>query len=706
MITPSLGFRHDTALTANIWFYAFTSLVRTYYPYHKQKEPYLIYSLFLPVFSGFLLIWRSLVGMGQAYRLECNMGNCETLIKRISLLLFLCGFMAANAFTATLTVTKISDTADGVCDADCSLREAIIAANSDDVIVFSPLFNTPQTVTLTGGQISIDKNLTIAGAGANLLTVSGNNAGRIFYISDNAVVALSGTRLTGGLVATSSGPNGGAIYLTDSTLTLTNMTLSGNTARFTSQQPPASFGRGGAIYSINSTLSVINSTINNNTAPSGGGIDSAMGIVNISSSTISNNSGDGVLGRGLESTGHTLINVVNSTFNGNSGTAIAGLSGRTSVINTLITNNGGGGISNDDSQAILTIDRSIISNNETINFARRPGGGIINHGTATISNTAINNNRATGAGGGIFNTGIMNIISSAVTNNRALVSGGGIFNAIGRLFLTNSTVSGNVADSGSGTGNNPGGGIYNSSNSVTPGGNLILTNSTIVNNRATGLGGGLRQDATGTVALRNTIIAGNSSNTNEIDVSGTIVSQGFNLIGNTTGSSGWIDSDLLDRNPLLAPLGNNGGPTLTHALLPGSPAINAGNNALAVDPTTNLRLIRDQRGFARSIGGDRGGGIVDIGALESNIADSPVTLSGRVLTSGGRGISNARITLTDANGAIIYAQTNSFGYYRFVNLPPGTTYTITIIYKRYRSNSPQIVTVETNRNDFNFIAFL
>lgn len=625
------------------------------------------------------------------------------LVKTISYLLLLSGFLAVNVFAATLTVTKISDTADGACDADCSLREAVVAANSDDVIVFSPLFNTPQTVTLTGGQLTINKNLTIAGTGANLLTVSGNNAGRIFYISDNAVVALSGMRLTGGLVTASSDPNGGAIYLTDSTLILSNMTLSGNTARFTSQQPPASFGSGGAIYSINGILSVNNSTINNNTAPSSGGIDSEMGIVNISSSTISNNTGDGVLGRSSESAGHTLINVVNSTFNRNSGTAVAELSGRTSLINTVITNNGGGGISNDNSEAILTIDRSIISNNESVNFARRPGGGIINHGTATISNTTINNNRATGTGGGIYNTGTMNIISSAITNNRALVSGGGIFNAIGQLFLTNSTVSGNVADGGSGTGNNPGGGIYNLSNSANRGGVLILTNSTIANNRATGLGGGLRHDATGTVTLRNTIIAGNSSNTNEIDVSGTIVSQGYNLIGNTTGSSGWTAADLLDQNPLLAPLGNNGGPTLTHALLPGSPAINAGNNALAVDPTTNRDLTRDQRGSVRRIGGGMNS-MVDIGAYESHIADSLVTLGGRVLTSGGRGISNARIALTDANGTIINVQTNSFGYYRFTNLSPGTTYTITVSSKGYRFNSPQIVTVDNNRNNFNFIA--
>jgi hypothetical protein len=280
------------------------------------------------------------------------------------------------------------------------------------------------------------------------------------------------------------------------------------------------------------------------------------------------------------------------------------------------------------------------------------------------------------------------------------LSAGGILNAGGRLFLTNSTVSGNAADYGGGFGSSPGGGIYNGSFF---GGTVVLTNSTVSNNRATGKGGGLYHDNSGTITIGNTIIAENTSSTNEIDVSGTIVSQGFNLIGSTTGSSGWISADLLNRNPLLAPLGNNGGLTLTHALKPGSPAIDAGNSSLAKDPTTNLPLFLDQRGFVRVFapgGFDR----VDIGAYESNIANSPVTLSGRILTDTGRGINKARIILTDSSGTVIYAQTNPFGYYRFLNLPPATTYTIAVAYKGYRFTSPQTITVDNDRNNLNFIA--
>ncbi|MGI8641151.1 MAG: choice-of-anchor Q domain-containing protein [Pyrinomonadaceae bacterium] len=614
-----------------------------------------------------------------------------SLIKTISLLLFFCGFATAtNIPTATLTVTKIADTNDGICDADCSLREAVAAANNGDTIVFSPAFNSPQTIILNNGQIAISKNLTIAGPSADLLTVSGNNAGRIFYISNNSVVTLSGMILKNGRVTTIDDYFGGAIYLIDSTLTLTNMTLSNNMARFTSQQPPATFGEGGAIYSYNSTLFIVNSTISNNDARFGGAIHSRSGIVNVAGSTFSNNSVGAILGASGD-----LIYVVNSTFIGNNGTVYGGYYGRISVINSTITNNTSG-ISN--AGGVLTIERSIISNNCCL------GGGVSNSGTTTISKTTINNNSsfALSDGGGIFNTGDMTINDSTISNNRTDRSGGGIFNS-GRLSLTNSTVSGNIAALGGGTtGNSLGGGIY--SGYVFGGSTLILTNSTIANNRATGNGGGMYHDNSGTVTVRNTIIAGNLSNSGAADVSGTVVSQGFNLVGNSTGSMGWIAADLLNRNPLLAPLGNNGGLTLTHALMPRSPAINAGNNALAFDPATNLELIYDQRGYGYARNGS--GTVVDIGAYESNVADSPVTLSGRVLTNTGRGIYNARITLTDANGTVIYAQTNPFGYYRFVNLPPGMTYTITINHKRYKFNSPQIVTVDNNRNDLNFIASL
>jgi hypothetical protein len=114
------------------------------------------------------------------------------------------------------------------------------------------------------------------------------------------------------------------------------------------------------------------------------------------------------------------------------------------------------------------------------------------------------------------------------------------------------------------------------------------------------------------LALGNTIVAGNTATGSGPDIDGyAVASRGYNLIGDPSGGSGFVATDLLGVNPLLAPLANYGGPTPTMALLPGSPAIDAGSNALAVDPSGNP-LTTDQRGFARIINGT-----VDIGAFES-----------------------------------------------------------------------------------------
>ena len=213
------------------------------------------------------------------------------------------------------------------------------------------------------------------------------------------------------------------------------------------------------------------------------------------------------------------------------------------------------------------------------------------------------------------------------------------------------------------------------------------------------MGGGVRHDSSNLARIRNSIIAGNQTLIpTEADASGTFNSEGTNLIGNTAGSSGWIAADLLDQNAMLAPLGNNGGNTFTHALLPGSPAINAGNDALALDPQTMFPLVHDQRGYARFTG------TVDIGAYEANYSTSPVTVGGRVLRSDGRGISGARVTLTETGGTVRYAVTNPFGHYRFNDLTPGTTYTVTATSKSYQITSPQIVTADQNRSDLDFHA--
>ena len=234
------------------------------------------------------------------------------------------------------------------------------------------------------------------------------------------------------------------------------------------------------------------------------------------------------------------------------------------------------------------------------------GGGILNLGTLTVANSIISGNTVTGSGGGIFNNSTLTVTNSAITGNTANsatgATSGGII-SVGTLTATNSTLSGNSVPNG----NNNGGGLLTF-------GPTTITNCTITNNSAAGAdsAGGVRRESNTTTIL-NSLIAANQNNTTVPDVIAAgntgITSSGFNLIGNVGTVTAFNQTgDLTGTgaaplNPMLGALGNNGGPTQTHALLPGSPAINAGTSTGA--PAT------DQRGVSRPQGA-----AVDIGAFE------------------------------------------------------------------------------------------
>jgi hypothetical protein len=250
----------------------------------------------------------------------------------------------------------------------------------------------------------------------------------------------------------------------------------------------------------------------------------------------------------------------------------------------------GGGISN---SGALTIRNCVIAGNET--YQGSSGGGIYDGGGAlnTIYDSTIAGNTA-GEGGGIWNGSAnpVTIYNSTISGNTATGpnnGGGGIF---GRVTLVNSTVSGNIATpSGHG-----GGGISGQGFS---GPFATLVNSTITGNSAgQGQGGGILGDVT----TRNTIIAGNTAATSP-DASGNIGSQGHNLIGNTSGATGFDGTDLLNVNPRLGTLQDNGGPTQTMALSGSSPALNAGDSSQLG--------TADQRGVIRAGG-------VNIGAYQAS----------------------------------------------------------------------------------------
>lgn len=270
----------------------------------------------------------------------------------------------------------------------------------------------------------------------------------------------------------------------------------------------------------------------------------------------------------------------NLTINGNGRSRIFEISSNTSatlsklnLVNggTLI---GGGAISN--AGTVNLVDVTLSGNSS---FA---GGALANSGNAYLTNVTINNNRAID-GGGIYNTGYLNISNSTISRNDASSNGGGLYSNGGSVEINSSTFTLNMAD---------------------------------WDNDNTGNGGGIRIQS-GTATIRNTIVANNFDGVaiggnpggnlvQHYDTSGILTDLGYNLIGDSTGSTGWTVRSRVGTNtqridPKLAPLRNNGGFTQTHALLQDSPALNAGHMGTAT--------FTDQRGIQRTV--------ADIGAYEA-----------------------------------------------------------------------------------------
>jgi uncharacterized repeat protein (TIGR01451 family) len=252
---------------------------------------------------------------------------------------------------------------------------------------------------------------------------------------------------------------------------------------------------------------------------------------------------------------------------------------------TCSTSNCGGGIYN---LGTLTVRNSILANNSALY-----GGAIFNLGTLTVEATTLTNNEASYGGGGIGNQGALTVQASTLAENSTDYSGGGIYNNTGSLMVQSSTIANNQASSG--------GGIANDSGTA-----LKVYNSTLSGNSATNGGGGILNFGTW-LDLSHTIIANSPEGGDCVHVTGGggWVSSGNSLIESTGATACGLTSSygtLLGVDPLLSSLADNGGPTSTFALLPGSPAINTGQGT---------GCPADQRGLPPV------GGYCDIGAFES-----------------------------------------------------------------------------------------
>lgn len=273
--------------------------------------------------------------------------------------------------------------------------------------------------------------------------------------------------------------------------------------------------------------------------------------------------------------------------------------GTLTLTDVAVTDNYGGTAGGVSNRGTLTLERCLVARNTS-----HSGAGLLNTegGTMLVRDSDVSFNIAANLGGAVFNYwGTVTVVNSALHDNAAR-NGGAVANSLFHtVTLINTTVSGNRAYDG--------GGIQN-------GGDMVIRSSTITGNTARwiedpgrGHGGGLHGTGTSLV-VSNTIFAGNTAASGPPDCNAVLTSEGHNLVANAIGCTATGPGDLLNVDAKLGVLADNGGPTRTHALQPGSPAIDAGDPG-APGSGAPACPATDQRGLLRPVGAG-----CDIGAVE------------------------------------------------------------------------------------------
>jgi hypothetical protein len=487
----------------------------------------------------------------------------------------LCACTAATVLTAVPGVADASvKVVSSTADSGAGSLREALAGSSAGDTIRIP---DPGNYKVTSAELAVTTNVTIEGSGS-LVRIVGDGDNRAFNVTAGNVT-LSDLTVTGGGLSGSLA-DGGGIFNAAGTLLLRDVTVTGNSVSNTSGGVPA----GGGVFNQSGTLQIVDSRISANTAavtPKGGGVPEGGGVANETGS----------------------VTITRSSITGNTA-SIAEPGGAPA----------GAGV--ESSGGTLTILESTVSANTNTGGSVAQGGGIAAFKTTTvISGTTVSGNVASESGGATVG------------------EAGGIIQFRGSLALLNSTIAANSAAGESAEG----GGLEARETSV------VATNSTIAANVVSGTkaaGGNLLPREKATVKPQNTIIAGGTSGSGPncaVQTESTIQSQGHNL-DSLNECSFTAAGDLVNADPLLGPLANNGGFTQTMALASASPAIDAADGA-ACPPT-------DQRGVLRPAGAG-----CDIGAFE---LATPSATSGQ---ASGVGRSSATLDGLAANPELAGAST-------------------------------------------------
>jgi hypothetical protein len=536
--------------------------------------------------------------------------------------------LAASGYHPALADTIIVD------GSTCTLVDALTTANTDtntggcvqtgqktkaDTIVLT------SDVTLTASNNSaygatglpvVSSRITVAGNGHTIARDAGAGPFRLLAIANTGNLTLQHTTLSGGMAE----DNGGGIANFAGKLRLEECTVSGNAAG----------DNGGGVFSYTrgaSRVNIVDSTLSGNTAPVGGGLSSITynsSRLNVTNSTVSGNSAEIGGGAALYTRDRSRVSVGTTTVSGNTAAVNGGgvastlahdsqLSLSTSTLSGNTAGNAGGGVANyTNDNSTLSLTNSTVSGNT----AGNDGGGLFSITTTyylpdlsrvRIISSTVSGNMASDKGGGVYSyargSSTVSMVNSTVSDNAAGGDGGGLFSStfslafphLSGVSVANSTMSGNTAGG-------DGGGLFSSN---TAGGNATtLRRNLIASNTATGNGDEVRRGGSGgSFAVNDHNLFGHSG-VSTADALSDFTAGATDLLATSDGAT---PTDLTD---LLVPtLANNGGPTQTHNLVTGSPAIDAAG--------ATCDLSTDQRGLRRPFNGDGSGGAAcDIGAVE------------------------------------------------------------------------------------------
>ena len=492
-----------------------------------------------------------------------------------------------HAATFDIPAGDVTALIDAINTANANGVPDVINLAAGSTYVLSPASDAriPFTDGGDNGLPRIYADLTINGNGATLHRDASAPQFRLLMVT-GANLTVNDLTLTGGIATVGASgcitsACGGGIFLYGGSLTINNSVFSGNTV----SNINSGESEGGALDADGSSLTITNSTFTGNSADAGAAISCGTTTALMNNITVRENTAPRRAG-GILVYRRTTLTLTNSRVQNNiANWAGGGISSSGSLIinNSEITGNHaqgpsasfGGGINVDLADSVI-ITGSLIQNNSSVDA----GGGLSSHYTTniTITNTSILDNRSERAsGGGLFvDNGGATVSQSTFARNSALV-GGGITVSHGTLTAANSTVSGNSASQ-------HGGGVSAESSGI-----VTLINSTVASNNAPA-GSQLYTHPVGSLTLRNTIVAG-TAGVNSCDGAATPTIEG-RLIQYPDQS---CQPASPAANPVLGPLANNGGATLTQALQAGRSASSSADNhreaTASVVAPTNSRLV-------------------------------------------------------------------------------------------------------------------